>query len=98
MSPSFKPGDWVIYRKPKFSLRPGPHARDVYPTPRGDYYSYRVDKYWTVVAVEADQLIVVCTRRGKQLTLTLDDPALRRARWWERVLFRHRFPAPLPAS
>ena len=79
MSPSFKPGDWVIYRKPKFSLRPGPHARDVYPTPRGDYYSYRVDKYWTVVAVEADQLIVVCTRRGKQLTLTLDDPALRPA-------------------
>jgi hypothetical protein len=26
------------------------------------------------------------------------EPALRRAPWWERLLFRHRFPPPTPAS
>ena len=97
MSPSFKPGDRVVYRKSKYSVCPGPHARDIQPTPRGDYYSYHVDKYWTVIAVQPDHMVVVCTRRGKQLTLPLDDPALRRARWWERFLFRNRFPTPMVA-
>jgi hypothetical protein len=92
MKTAFKPGDRVIYRKQKQSVRPGPHARDIHPAPHGDNYSYEVDKFWTVVAVQADRKIVVRTRRGKQLTLEADDPALRRAAWWERFLFRHRFP------
>jgi hypothetical protein len=88
----FQPGDRVIYRKQKHSLRPGPHAKGVQPAAHGDNYSYEVDKFWTVVAVQPDQKIVVRTRRGKQLTLQADDPALRRAAWWERFLFRNRFP------
>jgi hypothetical protein len=88
----FKPGDCVIYRKQKFSVRPGHHAREIYPAPYGDYYSYEVPKFWRVVATWPDRKIVVCTRRGKQLTLNAADPALRPAHWWERFLFRHRFP------
>jgi hypothetical protein len=92
MKAQFKPGDFVIYRKQKYSVHPGPHARDVCPAPAGDTYSYHVDKFWTVLRVQADRHLVICTRRGKQHTVAADDPALRRATWWERLLFRHRFP------
>src|SRR5262249_14901055 len=94
----FKRGDFVIYRKQKHSVHPGPHAKDISPAPKGDYYSYCVDKFWTIISVQADHTVVICTRRGKQHTLVADDPALRRAHWWERLLFRHRFPAPMPVE
>jgi hypothetical protein len=97
MRVTFQPGDCVIYRKQKFSVHPGPHAWGVSPAPHGDSYSYCIDKCWRVVAVQPGQ-VVVCTRRGKQHTLSTDDPALRRARWWERLLLRHRFPPPRPAA
>jgi hypothetical protein len=62
------------------------------PSSNGDDYSYQVDKFWIVVDVQADDQIVVRTRRGKRVTVNVQDPALRRARWWERLLFRRRFP------
>jgi hypothetical protein len=98
MAAPFKVGDDVIYRKQKFSVHPGPHAREVNSAPNGDLYSYRVDKFWKVIALEGADQIVVRTRRGKQLTLNIHDPALRRAYWWERLLFRRRFPALPPAG
>src|SRR5262249_20202567 len=98
MSTRFKPGDFVIYRKHKQSVRPGPNAREIHPAPNGDYYSYEVDKFWRVIGVLPDHKIVVGTRRGKQLTLDEEDPALRCARWWERWFFRHRFPVPTNSS
>jgi hypothetical protein len=82
-----------VYRKQKSSLHPGPNATDVFPAPHGDTYSYSVEKFWRVVAVLPDNKLVVRTRRGKQHTITADDTALRRAHWWERLLFRHRFPS-----
>jgi hypothetical protein len=91
---TFHSGDYVVYRKQKHSVRPGVRAKAVQPTPHGDYYSYNVDKFWVVVGVQPDSKVLVCTKRGKQLTLDADDPALRRAHWWERWLFRHRFPVP----
>ena len=39
-----------------------------------------------------DGRIVAVTRRGKSRTIHRDDPALRRARWWERIFFSRRFP------
>jgi hypothetical protein len=50
----FKPGDCVIYRKQKFSICPGQHARDIHPARNGDYYSYEVLKFWSVVATSPD--------------------------------------------
>jgi hypothetical protein len=93
MRKGLKPGDQVIYRKQKHSTHPGRRAADVDPAPHGDDYAYQVDKFWTVIAVEPGGEVLVCTRRGKRLTIRADDPALRRAQWWERLLFRHRFPA-----
>jgi hypothetical protein len=92
MTAHFKPGDYVVYRKKKVSLHPGPHAKSIYPAPNGDYYSYDVDKFWTVIAVQPNDEIVVCTRRGKRLTLNASDPALRHAGWLERLIYRRRFP------
>jgi hypothetical protein len=92
MEAHFKPGDCVTYRKQKISSHPGPHARGISPAPNGDSYSYCVDKCYRVMSVRPDGMVVVRTRRGRQRTLAADDPALRRARWWERFLLRCRFP------
>ncbi|HTU19954.1 MAG TPA: hypothetical protein VMG10_17960 [Gemmataceae bacterium] len=88
----FRPGDVVVYRKQKISLHPCRHARDVYPARHGDSYSYAVEKFWRVDAVQPDNTLVVRTRRGKQHTIAANDPNLRRAHWWERLVFSHRFP------
>jgi hypothetical protein len=98
MSSRFRPGDVVVYRKQKSSEHPGPHARDIHPAPHGDSYSYSVDKFWRVLAVQPDNTLVVRTRRGKQHQIPADDPALRRAHWWEWLLFWHRFPPCTPGA
>jgi hypothetical protein len=92
MAVHFKPGDCVIYRKQKFSAHPGPNAKAVWPAANGDHYTYFVDKFYRVVALEPDDRIVVITRRGRRRTLEASDMGLRRARWWHRVLLRRRFP------
>jgi hypothetical protein len=92
MTSRFRPGDIVVYRKQKSSFHPGPHAKDIKPAPNGDLYSYLVEKFWRVVAVQPDHKLVVRTRRGKQHTIPANDPNLRRMHWWERLLFWHRFP------
>ena len=89
---SFRNGDPVVYCKEKVSTRPGPRARDVHPAERGDDYSYRVDKFWTVVEIRNDGRLVLRTRRGKLHVLDADDPHLRPASLWERLRFRGRFP------
>lgn len=93
-----KPGDCVVYTKHKFSDHPGRHARSIFPAPNGDSYAYCVDKFYRVLAVQAEGRVVVLTRRGRQHVLSAADPALRRARWWERLLFRRRFPSGLEAT
>jgi hypothetical protein len=92
MAPHLKPGDCVVYRKQKVTAHPGRHARNIFPAPNGDYYTYFVKKFYRVLAVLAGHRIVVLTKRGRQHTLEAEDPALRRAHWWERLLLRHRFP------
>ena len=94
MAAYFRPGDCVIYRKQKLSVHPGPHALDIYPAPNGDTYTYCVPKFYRVVAVQPDHTIVVRTRRGRKRTLAANNPAMRRAHWWERLPFAGRFPPP----
>lgn len=89
---AFHPGDLVIYRKFKHSTRPSPRAKDIDPAPHGEEYNYRIDKYWVVADVLDDRSLVLCTRRGKRHVLPPDDPSLRRASWWERLLYHGRFP------
>jgi hypothetical protein len=98
MSARFRTDDAVIYRKQKSSLHPGRHARDIQPAPHGDSYTYSVEKFWRVVAVQTNGTILVRTRRGKQHTIAANDPNLRPARWWERLILSHRFPSRTPGG
>ena len=88
----FKPGDFVVFRVSKLSAIPGPRAQDISPEPRGEHYSYEVDKYWVVVESRDDGKVLLRTRRGKEHLLEQASPRLRRARWWELLLYRHKFP------
>jgi hypothetical protein len=88
-----EPGDFLIYRKTKVSARPGPRARNVQPSEKGDDYYYEVDKYWTLADVLSDGRLVAITRTGKRVFLTPQDEKLRKARLMERFLYRRRFPS-----
>ena len=87
-----KPGDAVVYQISKVSTDPGPRAKDVHPAEFGDTYSYIVEKYWTVSEIQPNGDLVLVTRRGKRHVVSPTDPCLRSARWWERWLYRERFP------
>lgn len=86
-----KPGDWVVYTKPKYSSAPGPRAKEVAPNRHGEGYTYIVEKYWVVDDVLPDGRLKLKTRRGKENVLRPDDANLRRARLWERWCYRDRF-------
>jgi hypothetical protein len=89
----WEPGDWVVYRKQKRSTAPGRRAEQVFPAPAGDMYSYVVEKYWIVKEVLPDGTMRLRTRRGKEHVVPVDDPRLRRLRWWERLRLAARFQA-----
>jgi len=88
-----EPGDFLIYRKSKASPRPGPRARNVQASEKGDDYYYEVDKFWTVADVLDDGRLVAVTRTGKRVYLTPQDERLRKPGFLERMRFRRRFPS-----
>ena len=86
-------GEAVVYTKSKQSAAPGPRAKQVNPARQGDSYSYVVDKYWRIKQVHGDATVTLVTRRGKMHVLPIEDPCLRKANLWERLLQSHRFPS-----
>lgn len=92
MPAKLRPGEPVIYRASKVSTGPGPRARNVYAAPGGDTYTYVVEKFWVVADVRGDGKLLLRTRRGKEHLVEPNDPKLRRPHWWERLLYRGRFP------
>ena len=89
---NFKTGDFVIYAMPKRSRQPGPRARSIHPAAMGDDYAYVVDKFWVVSEMIGDDQVLLKTRRGKTRIVQIEDPLLRKARWWERWRYKSRFP------
>ena len=89
----YRAGDPVIYRKRKHSTSPGPRAQDVDPAPHGEEYTYCVDKFWVVRERLENGSLLLATRRGKEHVVSPDDPNLRHPHWWERWLYRDRFPS-----
>jgi hypothetical protein len=87
----FQEGDWVVYRRLKFTRHPGRRAHDVTASPHGDDYSYLVDKFWIVVNVLSDGKLTLRTRRGKTHVVEPNDPNLRHATLWDRIRYRQRF-------
>ena len=89
---NLKPGDPVIFRMTKTSTCPGPRARSIFAQRRGETYTYQVDKFWVVAESDDDNMLVLRTRRGKNHQVEANHPHLRRATWWEWLLYRNRFP------
>lgn len=87
-----QPGDLVVYTKEKFGSRPGPRAQNVSPAPRGDLYSYAVEKPWVVARRIDTGHIELVTRRGKRHVVAESDRHLRPATWWDRIRHFGRFP------
>ena len=91
----YQPGDCVVYKKSKHTEHPGPRAQNVRPALRGETYTYFVDKFWVVATVigdsQGDSQLLLRTRRGKEHVVSVNDPNLRQARWWERWVWRRRF-------
>jgi hypothetical protein len=87
----FQNGDWVVFRRTKFTPHPGPRAKDIQATSHGDDYSYFVDKFWIVDEILPDGSLKVRTRRGKTHVIPPGDQNLRHASWWERLRYRARF-------
>lgn len=93
----FRRDDLVIYRTTKRSSQPGRRAQSVFPSSKGEGYTYCVDKFWIVDDVLDDSeesRLLVRTRRGKERVVKLDDPLLRHPSWFEKLFFGHRFPLP----
>lgn len=88
-----QPGDRVVYRKQKSSVSPGPRAKAVFASPKGEAYHYIVDKYWLVQQVFEDGSVEVRTRQGKLHRIDATDPRLRPATWWEKLVHAKRFPS-----
>ncbi|MCX5660289.1 MAG: hypothetical protein NTW19_11285 [Planctomycetota bacterium] len=92
MSSFFQQGEKVVYRVSKWSPHPGRRAIHVFPSAQGDVYTYEVEKYWTVAERMPDGMLRVVTRRGKEHLIDPADERLRRAKLWERLFLRDRFP------
>ena len=84
-------GDWVVFRKTKFSPAPAARAQGVTPTPHGDDYVYLIDKYWVVVDVDPQGFLRLRTPGGKEHWVPPNSHTLRPATLWERWRFRDRF-------
>jgi hypothetical protein len=91
--PNFKAGDGVVYYKSKKSPSPSLRAQNLRPQKHGEEYSYVIKKYWTVLKVDRDELIVA-TRRGKYNRIKIDDPRLHKISLLEKILYFGRFPKP----
>jgi hypothetical protein len=87
----FHSGDFVVYRKTKHNTRPSRRAVAVSPAPNGETYTYQVDKFWIVDAVQCDGSLLLRSRRGKTHVLDAHDSNLRLATFWERFAYADRF-------
>lgn len=92
VSSFFRRGEKIVYRVSKWGPHPGRRAIYVFPSAQGDVYTYEVEKYWVVAETMPDGMLRVVTRRGKQRLIDPADERLRRARLWERLFLRQRFP------
>lgn len=88
----FQLGDLVVYRRTEHGPSPAPTAIRVAPSRGGDMYSYVVESFSVITAVNEDHTVCVETEDERRFTVREDDLNLRRAGIWERIRYSHRFP------
>jgi hypothetical protein len=87
----YRKGDWVVYRRLKFTTHPGRRAQEVVASPNGDGYTYFVDKFWVVAELLAGNNLLLKTRRGKTHVVAAQDINLRHASLFDCIRYRRRF-------
>lgn len=90
--PAFTIGAPIVFRQEEVSTCPGPDARDVRPSPRGELYYYTIVKYLRVAELLSDGRIIAVARNSSRLCFWPDDSSLRKARLAERLVYHPRFP------
>ena len=81
----FSRGDRVIYDE--VSRNPGGMDSET-----AGNSAYIVQHFMTVRESSKKGTVVLVTQTGKMHVTLNTNPNLRRARWWERLLYRDRFP------
>ena len=78
----FSRGDRVIFDM--IARNPG--------VPKDDSSTYIVQHFMTVQETSKKGTVVLVTNDGRMHVTLNTNPNLRRARWWEKLLYRDRFP------
>jgi hypothetical protein len=90
---SLRPGDLIIFSLPGRSTNPGLDAKDVRPERHGEGYLFTIEHFWVVANTHGAQ-VAVRTRQGGIRILDTADGRMHVASWWERLIYRRRFPRP----
>ncbi|MCA9194055.1 MAG: hypothetical protein KDB03_19925 [Planctomycetales bacterium] len=92
MSRRLRVGEKVVFVRDKYATNPEPNAKNIIASRNGEGYFYHIVKYWRIIEIQ-DESVVVRTRHGRTRQLRANDPRLRRAYWWETLVYASRFPA-----
>jgi hypothetical protein len=92
VKPAFSIGTPVVYRREEASTCPAADARDIRPAERGEYYYYSIINYLRVTEVLVDGRIIAVARNNERLCFWPNDSSLHKARLFERLIHRPRFP------
>ena len=92
ITPAFRVGAPIVYRRHEASTSPTVDAYDVRPSERGEFYYYSIINYLRVTEVLSDGRIIAIARDNKRLCFWPNDSSLRKARLTERLIYRPRFP------
>jgi hypothetical protein len=92
-SNTFRIGDCVVLREERRDTHPSRGARDVRPEPYGEGYRYVLEEYWRISEQHAGRLLLRA-QWGETRLAEANDPHLHVVSWWERLIYRHRFPKP----
>jgi hypothetical protein len=88
----FSRGDCVIFDEVPQTASIESRSGGELDSATGEESAYIVQHYMTVRESSQKGTVVLQTKSGKMHVTLNTNPNLRRARWWERVLYRDRFP------
>jgi|tagenome__1003787_1003787.scaffolds.fasta_scaffold20843834_3 hypothetical protein len=91
-TPLFGVGAPVVFLRQKMSANPGPDARDVWPSERGEFYYYNEVNYLRVIELLDDGRVIAVTTKNKRFCFWGGDSQFRKARLTECLLHPRRFP------
>jgi hypothetical protein len=91
---NYSVNDWILYREQESSDHPEPGAHDISPAPRGDAYSYLVDRLWRVTRVNRDGSLEATGSNGRVHRLPPHDRHIEKVGWLRRRLLGRRLGRP----